>query len=56
MPYKKTPLTRRDFLKGTVGTTIGASVIGPGFLKAGRIAPKSELCASRMGFAPTSRN
>ena len=42
MPYKKTPLTRRDFLKGTVGTTIGASVIGPGFLKTGRITPESS--------------
>lgn len=31
-----TTLTRRDFLKGTVGTAVGASVMGPEFLKAGR--------------------
>lgn len=43
MPKKRTPLTRRDFLRGTIGTTIGASVIGPGFLKAGRMASGSSL-------------
>ena len=43
MPKKRTPVTRRDFLKGTLGTTIGASVIGPGFLKAGRMAPGSSV-------------
>ncbi len=37
------PLTRRDFLKGTLGTTIGASVLGPGFLKAGGMASGSSL-------------
>lgn len=43
MPKKRTPLTRRNFLKGTLGTTLGASVIGPGFLKAGGMAPGSSL-------------
>jgi hypothetical protein len=43
MPKKKTPLTRRDFLKGTLGTTIGASVVGPRFLKAEGVAPGSSL-------------
>lgn len=36
------PLTRRDFLKGTLGTTVGASVMGTGFIKAGRAAPGSS--------------
>ena len=43
MPKKRTPLTRRDFLKETLGTTIGASVIGTGFLKAGGMAFGSSL-------------
>lgn len=43
MSKKRMPLTRRDFLKGTLGTTIGASVIGPGFLKAGARASGSSL-------------
>ncbi len=36
-------LTRRDFLRGTLGTTIGASVLGPGVLKAGWKASGSSL-------------
>jgi hypothetical protein len=43
MLKKRMPLTRRDFLKGTLGTTIGASVIGTGFLKAGGMASGSSL-------------
>ena len=42
MPKKRTPLTRRDFLRGTLATTIGASVIGPGFLNAGAMASGSS--------------
>lgn len=36
-------MTRRDFLRGTLGTAIGVSVMGQGFLRAGRIAPGSSL-------------
>jgi hypothetical protein len=43
MPKKRTPLTRRDFLRGTLGTTFGASVLGTGFLKAGGMASGSSL-------------
>jgi hypothetical protein len=43
MTKKRILLTRRDFLRGTLGTTIGASVMGPGFLRAGRIASGSSL-------------
>jgi hypothetical protein len=43
MPKKRRPLTRRDFLRGTLGTTIGASVIGSGILKAGWMASGSSL-------------
>ena len=42
MTKKRMPLTRRDFLRGTLGTTIGASVIGPGFLRAGAVASGSS--------------
>jgi hypothetical protein len=43
MPKKRTPLTRRDFLRGTLGTTIGASVMGPGILKAGAMPASLSL-------------
>jgi hypothetical protein len=43
MSKKKISLTRRDFLRGTLGTTLGASVMGPGILKAGGIASGSSL-------------
>ena len=43
MSKKRMPLTRRDFLRGTLGTTLGASVIGPGFIKAGAMALGSSL-------------
>jgi hypothetical protein len=43
MPKKWTTLTRRDFLKGTFGTVIGASVMGPEFLKARRMPSGTSL-------------
>lgn len=43
MPKTRIPLTRRDFLRGTIGTTIGATVMGTKFLGAGRRAPGSSL-------------
>lgn len=42
MPVKRMPLTRRDFLQATLGTTIGASLLGPGMLKAGAAVPASS--------------
>ena len=35
MPKQKKPVTRRDFLRGTLGTTLGASLMGSKFLTAG---------------------
>lgn len=35
MPKEKKPVTRRDFLRGTLGTTLGASLMGSRFLNAG---------------------
>jgi hypothetical protein len=35
MAKEKKPVTRRDFLRGTLGTTLGASLLGSKFLKAG---------------------
>jgi hypothetical protein len=37
MPKKKKPVTRRDFLRGTLGTTLGASLVGSRFLTASRM-------------------
>jgi hypothetical protein len=34
MPKEKKPVTRRDFLRGTLGTTLGASLVGSRFLTA----------------------
>lgn len=42
MRKKITPVTRRDFLKGSLGATVGASVMGAGFIKAGRTSPGSS--------------
>lgn len=43
MPKIRISLTRRDFLRGTIGTTIGATVMGPKFLAAGGRPPGSSL-------------
>jgi hypothetical protein len=43
MAKKRMPLTRRHFLRGTLGTTVGASLVGTGFLKTGRITPGKSL-------------
>jgi len=34
MHFKGKALTRRDFLRGTIGTTLGASIMGPKFVAA----------------------
>jgi len=36
MHHKKKGLTRRDFLRGTIGATLGASIMGPKFMTAAR--------------------
>jgi hypothetical protein len=43
MPEKRRPVTRRDFLKGTLGTTLGAAIAGTRFLSAGRVQAGSSL-------------
>jgi len=43
VPYKRKSLTRRDFLRGTLGATVGASLIGTKWLKAGGKASGSSL-------------
>lgn len=43
MSQKGKPWTRRDFLRGTLGATLGASVLGTKFLKAGERAAGSSL-------------
>ncbi len=43
MGRKGNPLTRRDFLRGTLGATLGASIIGPNFLRAGEKAAGQSL-------------
>ena len=43
MPKKWTTLTWRDFLKVSLGTAIGASVMGPKLLRAGRVPPAASL-------------
>jgi len=43
MTHKGKPLTRRDFLRGTVGVTLGTSVMGTTWLKAGEKAVSSSL-------------
>lgn len=43
MHQKGKPLTRRDFLRGTLGATLGASVLGTKFLTAGEKAVSSSL-------------
>jgi hypothetical protein len=43
MPERRTPVTRRDFLKGTLGTTLGASIVGTKFLTAARMPAGSSL-------------
>ncbi len=35
MHHKGRPLTRRDFLRGTIGATLGASLLGPKFVTSG---------------------
>ena len=34
MPKEKGLLTRRDFIRGTVGTTLSLSILGPGWVTA----------------------
>ena len=43
MGHKGNSLTRRDFLRGTLGATLGASLIGPKFLRAGEKAADQSL-------------
>jgi len=43
MPHKGKSLTRRDFLRGTLGATVGTSLIGTKWLKAGGKAAGSSL-------------
>lgn len=43
MGRKGRSLTRRDFLRGTLGATLGASLIGPKFLRAGEKAAGQSL-------------
>ena len=43
MPHKRRSLTRRDFLRGTLGATVGTSLIGTKWLRAGRKAAGSSL-------------
>jgi len=43
MHQKGKPLTRRDFLRGTLGATLGASVLGTKILTAGEKAVSSSL-------------
>jgi len=43
MSQKGKPLTRRDFLRGTLGATIGASVLGTKFMTAGGSAASKSL-------------
>jgi hypothetical protein len=43
MPKKRTPVTRRNFLRGTLGTTLGASIVGTKILTAGRMPAGSSL-------------
>lgn len=43
MHQKGRPLTRRDFLRGTLGATLGASLLGTKFLKVGQKAAGSSL-------------
>jgi hypothetical protein len=37
MHHKRKALTRRDFLRGTIGATLGASMLGPKFITAGHV-------------------
>jgi len=37
MKNRKTFVTRRDFIRGTAGAALGATLLGPGWLKAGRM-------------------
>ena len=43
MPHKGKPLTRRDFLQGTLGATLGTSIMGTKWLKAGEKAVSPSL-------------
>jgi len=43
MLHKGKPLTRRDFLRGTIGATLGTSMIGTKWLKAGKKTDRSSL-------------
>jgi len=43
MPHKGKQLTRRDFLRGTLGATLGTSIMGRKWLKAGGKAARSSL-------------
>lgn len=43
MAEQKRSLTRRDFIRGTVGATVGASVLGPKWLKGGQGSAGSSL-------------
>ena len=43
MRQKGKPLTRRDFLRGTLGATVGTSLLGTKFLKAGQMTGSTSL-------------
>lgn len=43
MPHKRKSLTRRDFLRGTLGVTLGTSLMGTKWLEAGKKTASSSL-------------
>jgi hypothetical protein len=57
MHHKGKGLTRRDFLRGTIGTTLGASIMGPKFVAArGKPAGSSLVTIVRNKNAMDSSN
>lgn len=48
MPEEKKPVTRRDFLRGTLGTTLGASLMGSKFLTAGGMTQRKREADSSL--------
>jgi hypothetical protein len=57
MTYRGKPLTRRDFLRGTIGTALGTSLLGAGWLGAGQeTAGQSLVTIVRDEMAMDSNN
>lgn len=48
MPKQKKPVTRRDFLRGTLGTTLGASLVGSRFLTASEMIKERTVMDSSL--------